>query len=69
MEGVTEVQRRAIIEEQSYRLEALDKHLAEKKFFAGDYLTLADISFYETVQNLKVIHKTSLDKFKNIEKH
>ena len=65
----TEEQRKKIFDDNKARLEAINTHLGTHKFFAGDYLTIADIGFYETMQCAKLVHEASYKAYPNFEKH
>ena len=68
-ESPTDEQRKKVFEELHSKLEPLNKHLETHKFFAGDYLTIADIAFYETMQCAKIVHPESFKSYHNFEKH
>ena len=55
--------KKKFIESMNFELSRLDQQLQGKKFFLGDYLTIADIYFYENLLVLKFLHEETMKKF------
>jgi glutathione S-transferase len=68
-DDITDEQRKKLITDKTAQLTALNKHLNGKKFFMGDYETIADIWFYETWIVAKLIHEDSCKDFTEFENH
>ena len=67
-EDPTEENRIAFLESIKVHLTRLDKQLEKTQYFVGDYLTLADIYFYEVLESLLLIKEDCLTPYSSIQR-
>ena len=65
---VTMDERKAVIDGLKSNLERLNKHMETRKFFAGDYVTISDIHFFETWTVMVLIHEEACKEYPNLMK-
>jgi glutathione S-transferase len=65
---VTDEERVNAIKAEDHSFKILNNHLEKNKFFAGDILTLADISLYETFYCMKLINEDACKEYPNFYK-
>ncbi|CDW81596.1 glutathione s-n-terminal domain containing protein [Stylonychia lemnae] len=64
----TDESRSAFAESHSPQLTGINTALEGKQFLVGDYLTVADLYFYEQITILELISKDTFAKYPNIQK-